>query len=169
MANPTSKGMDIENELINVMRANCRCDFTADRLTDRVFICNSDLPQSVIYEAQLHGTRQANASRLLTILEAWISSDARSIPIHFLCLGIERLCVVSQNTQSLCGVTTASIHEGEVTTTGIREGSSNVGAIIGGVLSIIITLTAIPVVLLVVYFMIQRRRKLNLKSKKEPQ
>ena len=157
--------MDIENELIDFMRANCGCDFTADRLTDTVFICHSDLPQSVIYEAQLHGTLQANSSRLLTFLEEWISSDARSIPVHFLRLGIERLCVVSPNTQSLCGVTTASIRG--VTTTGTGEGSSNLGAIIGGVLSIIITLTVISVIL-VVCFMIQRKRKLSLKSEKDP-
>ena len=164
MTNPTSKGMDIENELIDFLRANCGCDFTADRLTDRFFICSSDLPQSVIYEARLHGTLQANASRLLTILEEWISSDTRSIPVQFFLLGIERLCIVSSSTQSLCGVTTVSIHEGGVTTTG--EGSSNLGTIIGGVLSIIITLTVISVIL-VVYFMIQRGRKLILKSNKE--
>ena len=166
MTNPTSKGMDIENELIDFLRANCGCDFTADRLTDRFFICSSDLPQSVIYEARLHGTLQANASRLLTILEEWISSDTRSISVQFLLLGIERLCIVSSSTQSLCGVTTVSIHESGVTTTGTGEGSSNLGAMIGGVLSILITLTVISVIL-VVYFMIQRRRKLILKSNKE--
>ena len=155
MTNPISKGMDIENELIDFMRANCGCDFTADRLTDRFFMCSSDLPQSVIYEAQLHGTRQANASRLLTILEEWISSDTRSIPVQFLRLGIERLCVVSPSTQSLCGVTT----------TGTAEVSSDLGAIIGGVLFIMITLILISIVL-VVCFIVQRKRKLNLKSNK---
>ena len=163
MTNPTSKGMDIGNELINFMRANCGCDFTADRLTDRVFICHPDLPQLVIYEARLHGTRQANASRLLTILEEWISSDARSIPVQFLRLGIERICVVSPFTQSLCGVTTASTREGG--TTGTGEVSSDLGAIIGGVLFIIITLILISIVL-VVCFIVQRKRKLNLKSNK---
>ena len=157
--------MDIENELINFMRANCGCDFTADRLTDRVFICHPSLPQSVIYEARLHGTRQANASRLLTILEEWISSDARSIPVQFLRLGIERICLVSPNTQSLCGITTASTREGGVTTTGTGEGSSNLGAIIGGVLFIIITLILISIVLMVC-FIVQRKRKSNLKSNK---
>ena len=165
MTNPTSKGMDIENELIDFMRANCGCDFTADRLTDRFFICHPDLPQSVIYEAQLYGTRQANASRLITILEEWILSDTRSIPVQFLLLGIERLCIVSPSTQSLCGVTTVSIHEGGVTTTGTSEGSSSLGAIIGGVLFIIITLILISIVL-VVCFIVQRKRKLYLKTNK---
>ena len=53
-----------------------------------------------------------------------------------------------------------------MTTTGTGEGSSNLGAMIGGVLSIITTLTVISVVL-VVYFLTQRRRKLILKLNKE--
>ena len=138
------------------MRANCGCDFTADRLTDRVFICNSDSPQSVIYEAQLHGTLQANASRLLSIFEEWISSDARSIPVQLSRLEIRRICVISSDTQSSCGTTTAS-------TFGV---GNNVGAIIGGLLAIMSSVIVISIVVLC--FMIFRRRKISLTSNKEP-
>ena len=138
------------------MRANCGCDFTADRLTDRVFICNSDSPQSVIYEAQLHGTLQANASRLLSIFEEWISSDARSIPVQLSRLEIGKICVISSDTQSSCGTTTASTF----------EGNNSVGAIIGGLLAIVSSIIIISIV--VICFVIFRRRKKSLTSKKEP-
>ena len=149
--------MDIENAIIKFMKTNCGCDFTADRLTDRVFICDSNSPQSVIYQAQLHGTLQANVSGLVASFHKWISSDARFIPVQLSLLEIERFCIVSSNSQSLCGITTPSTYVLSI---------DYLGAIIGGALFIIVFII-ITFIMTIAICVMQRRRKLNLKLDKE--
>ena len=63
------KNEDIVRDTVQVVSSSCGCDFTSDRLTDSVFLCSSSSPNSVTYQAQLHGTPQANVYELADIIQ----------------------------------------------------------------------------------------------------
>ena len=78
------------------MAANCDCDFSVDRLTDRVFLCHPSLPQSVTYQAILHGTLQATVADLITLIEKWASSGV-TIQVQHMTLKLDSVCVPSSS------------------------------------------------------------------------
>ena len=83
--------MDIVEAIVKFMAGRCACDFTANRLTDRVFLCHPSSPQSVTYQAQLYGTLQAPVTDLITMIEEWASSGD-NIPVQFLSLKLDGAC-----------------------------------------------------------------------------
>ena len=76
--------------------SRCGCNFREDRIIDGVFYCFSSSPQSVIYHAQLHGTRNANITELTVVLEDWVSFGV-TIPVRFLPLTVSSMCAVSSS------------------------------------------------------------------------
>ena len=77
--------------------SRCGCDFSEDRITDRVFECFSSSPQSVTYHAQLHGTLNANVSKLIADMQEWLSTGV-TIPVQFLPLAVSSMCAVNSRT-----------------------------------------------------------------------
>ena len=96
--------MDIVEAIVNFLAVRCSCAFTADRLTDRVFLCHPSPPQSVTYQAQLHGTLQAPVTDLITMIEEWASSGD-TIPVQFLPLILEGACASITSSTVECEVT----------------------------------------------------------------
>ena len=96
---PVSKDMDIVLALVKFLADNCGCDFTTDRVTDRLFLCYPSSPQSVTYQAQLHGTLQTPVTDLITLLQKWAISGV-TIPVQLLFLKVESSCV-SHNSSTL--------------------------------------------------------------------
>ena len=78
--------------------SRCGCNFREDRITNGVFECFSSSPESVTYYAQLHGTRNANITKLIGALEDWVSSPSGvTIPVDFLPLKVSSMCAVSSS------------------------------------------------------------------------
>ena len=123
---------------MSTVSSTCGCGFTSDLLTDSVFLCSSSSPNSVTYQAQLHGTPQANVSQLINIIEEEIVKRKVSIKVQFSLLFTENTCIVSYGTERPCDDVSLSSTGKEVNTS-----SSNVGIFIG----IIITLIVIIVIL----------------------
>ena len=149
--------MDIAANIVTLMLATCDCDFTSDHLTNRVFLCDSSSPQSVSYQAQLHGTLQANTSQLIAILQQWISSSTKLITVQLSLLNIDDLCIVSSDTQTPCDKQNAN------STLGEHQGN-NVGAIVGGIVMGLLALTAGVAAVIILILICARRRRYNLKN-----
>ena len=99
-----SKDMDIVKAIVQFVATNCECDFTADRLTDRVFLCHSSSPQSITYQTQLHGTLQAPVADLIAMIQEW-SSSGGTIPVQLLPLILNGACVSSTSYTVECEAT----------------------------------------------------------------
>ena len=148
--------MDIVEAIVKFMAGRCGCDFTTDQLTDRVFMCHSSIPQSVTFQAQLHGTLQAPVTDLITLIEEWASSGD-NITVHFLPLTLNGACAYFNLSTEECEVT-------ELTEIG-GETSGNT-AIIAGVVAVFIFIVLVILILVSIFIAI-RRRKTKLKPKDE--
>ena len=95
--------MDIVDAIVKFMAVRCVCAFTADQLTDRVFLCHPSSPQSVTYQAQLHGTLLAPVTDLITLIEEWASSGD-TILVQFLPLKLEGACASFDSSTVECKV-----------------------------------------------------------------
>ena len=144
--------MDIVEAIVKFMAVRCTCDFTADRLTDRVFLCHPSSPQSVTYQAQLHGTLQAPVTDLITMMEEWASSGD-TIPVQFLPLKLEGVCASFDSTIVEC-----------------REEKEESGIqsipVIAGVVAVM-AMMVVVIVILVSIIITTRIRRAKLKPKDE--
>ena len=153
--------MDIVEAIVKFMAGRCACTFTADQLTDRVFLCHPSSPQSVTYQAQLHGTLQAPVTDLITMIEEWASSGD-AIPVQFLPLKLDGACASLRSSTVECEVT-ESTEIGEVTSGGIQ--SIHVIAAVVAVVAVMV----LVMVILVSIIITMRMRRAKLKPKDEPE
>ena len=153
------KDMDIVEAIVEFMAGRCACTFTADQLTDRVFMCYSSIPQSVTFRAQLHGTLQAPVTDLITKIEEWASSGD-NITVQFLPLTLNGACAYYNSSTEECEIT-------ELTDIGGgTSGTSQSTAIIAGVVTVFI-LGVLIILILISIFIAIRVRKTKLKPKDE--
>ena len=152
--------MDIVEAIVKFMAGRCACTFTADRLTDRVFLCHPSSPQSVTYQAQLHGTLQAPVTDLITMIEEWASSGD-AIPVQFLPLKLDGACASLRSSTVECEVTES---------TEIREVTGGIQSIpvIAGVVAVVAVMVLV-IVILVSIVITMRMRRAKLKPKDEPE
>ena len=146
------------SELSHIMSLKCGCDFTSDRLTDSVFLCSSSSPNSVTYQAQLHGTLQANVSRLVWLFEEEVSHRIIEIKVLFSLLRIEKFCTVPAGTKVPCK---------EEST-----GQDICGIVGGAVAAIIIVMVLISIATLSVlgfFFMVSKRKSSKTPEESKPQ
>ena len=85
-----------------MVSSSCGCDINSDHLTDSVFLCTSSSPNSVTYQAQLHGTLQANVYQLAEIIQEEFYTKRKSVRIHFSVLPVVEYCIVPANSYSPC-------------------------------------------------------------------
>ena len=138
---------------MKLIAASCGCDFTADRLTDRVFLCPPSSPQSVTYQVELHGTLQAPVTDLLTMMEEWASSGV-TIPVQFLPLIVDGGCASLTSSTVECDQTEKT--SDEIQTIPVLAGVMVVFVV---VIMVIVTVAAIITTICV------RRAKLQPKDK----
>ena len=146
--------MDIVAAIVEFMAASCGCDFTADRITDRVFLCPPSSPQSVTYQVQLHGTLQAPVTDLLTMMEEWASSGV-AIPVQLLPLKVDGGCASLTSSTVECEVTESTQSE---------EGSSGQIQIIPVFAGVVVVLVGVIVVIVLIITVRQCRAKLQPKD-----
>ena len=152
-----SKDLDVVEAIVKFMAANCDCDFTADRLTDRVFLCHPSSPQSVTYQAQLHGTLKASVADLIAMIQEWAFSGV-TIQVQNLTLTLDGACVSSSSSSMECEATEME----DMSSTGLLPASVMIAVI--GVLAVVIVLIIIPLIVIIV---IVRVRSSKLNPKKE--
>ena len=150
--------MDIVVAIVEFMAAGCGCDFTADRLTDRVFLCSPSYLESVTYQVQLHGTLQAPVTDLLTMMEEWASSGV-TIPVQLLPLTVDGGCASLTSSTVECEV---------IESTQTEEGISNefrIIPIIAGVVVAVVVMVVVIVIAIAIFITTRMRRtKLQLKD-----
>ena len=156
--------MDIVAVIVEFVAAGCGCDFTVDRLTDRVFLCPPSSPQSVTYQVQLHGTLQAPVTDLITLMEVWASSGV-TIPVQLLPLIVDSGCASLTSSTVECEVTEPTQTEG--TTREILSIPSNAGqvVVIVVVALVVVVVVAVVISILVAIFITTRMRKAKLQPK----
>ena len=149
---------DVVDEIVSIVSSSCGCGFTSDHLTDSVFLCSSSSPNSVTYQAQLHGTPQANVSQLMNIITEELYKEKMSIKVQFSLLFFENICIVPYGTGRPCDDVSSTSTEVMINI-GI---SSNFGTLIG------FTITLVLIVIVMGSFfvaltwkLIQTKRKLN--------
>ena len=84
----------------STISSSCGCGFTSDHITDSVFLCSSSSSNSVTYQAQLHGSPQANVSQLIIIIREEIIKGKMSkcnCP-----LTMQKICIVPYGTERPC-------------------------------------------------------------------
>ena len=151
-----SKDLDMVEAIVKFMADNCDCDFTADRLTDRVFLCHPSSPQSVTYQAQLHGTFKASVAGLIAMIQEWAFSGV-TIQVQNLTLTLDGACVPSSFSSMECEATEMA----NPSSTGLQHASVMIAVI--GVLVVVIVLIVIPLIVIIVIVRVQSS-KLNPKK-----
>ena len=146
--------MDIVAAIVEFMAAGCGCDFTADRLTDRVFLCPPSSPQSVTYQVKLHGTLQVPVTDLITLMEEWASSGV-IIPVQLLPLKVDGGCASLTSSTAECEVTESTQTE---------EGPSGQIQIIPVFAGVVVVLVGVIVVIVLIITVRQCRAKLQPKD-----
>ena len=144
--------------IVEFMAAGCGCDFTADRLTDRVFLCPPSSPQSVTYQVQLHGTLQAPVTDLITLMKEWASSGV-TIPVQLLTLTVDGGCASLTSSTAECEVT-----ESTQTEEGPFCGSQTTSVLVGVVVVVVVVLVVVIVVMVIILTVKQCRAKLQPKD-----
>ena len=161
-----SKDMDIVKAIVQFVATNCDCDFTANRLTDRVFLCHSSSPQSITYQAQLHGTLQASVADLITMIQEW-SSSGGTIPVQLLPLTLNGACVSSSSYTVECEATETTQME-DKPSTGIQSStevqSSTVVQSVYIIAAVVVVLVVVIVLITIIITIRVRRSKLNPKK-----
>ena len=151
--------MDIVLPILEFMVSRCGCDFTADQLTDRVFLCPPSSPQSVTYQVQLHGTLQAPVTDLITLMEEWASSVV-TIPVQFLPLIVDGGCA-SLSSEVECEVIETTQTK-EMTSSKVTESTPTedrtTPVLAGVVVVIVVVIVGIVVVVIVIIITVYVRR-----------
>ena len=152
-----SKDMDMVVEVEKFVAANCDCDFTADRLMDRVFLCHPSSPQSVIYQAQLHGTLQAPVVYLITLVEEWAFSGV-TIQVQHLSLTLDGVCVSSNSTTVECEATEPTKME-DKSSTGVQSVYVIAAVIVVLVMVFVLIITVLIITVIVLNSKLQPKKK----------
>ena len=119
-----SKNEDILRDIVQVVSSSCGCAFISDCVTDSVFLCSSTSPNSVTYQAQLHGTLQANVYQLADIIQDEFYTKRKSIRVQFSLLPVVGFCLVPPNIITPCDNWITSTEEMSVSTSSQSETSS---------------------------------------------
>lgn len=136
---------------MNGLQQRCQCSITVERITNAGFRCFPQSPQAVTYRARLHGTPQASVSELLSLVKAWIVSDA-SIVVQAQLLSPDKNCMVA--------ITSPNEDECQLDESSEPTGM-HVGAIIGGTIGLFAVITVIVVASVVIIVALVRNHQRN--------
>ena len=140
MSSTENKLEDISNAVIEVLTASCaECGVTSDIIDRQSFACSSESPTSVIHCARLEGTSEIDSASLISLIEEWVS-DSPSVTLTGVRMGVD----------SECSVVISSLSEGECSPT---QPPKNNGAIIGGVVAVILIISVALTVIAVAFIM----------------
>ena len=81
--------------MVEATEERCHCGFTAGHIDSTLsgFRCSHSQQNQVVFRSKLHGTKDTNASTLISYISQWTSSDI-SITVLNLILDIDSTCPV---------------------------------------------------------------------------
>ena len=138
---------DITNAVLRVLTSSCTdCGITSDIIDMQSFRCFPDSPSHVTYRARLEGTSGIDSSSLISLIEDWVRGGADIVVTGLL-----------MKINSKCSVQISSLSEGECseTTDTKTESAGNTispGAIIGGVVAVILLIAIMIMVVLILKY-----------------
>ena len=142
--------------MLNQLTASCPdCGITSDIIDKEVFRCFPDSSSHVTYRARLQGTSETDSGSLISLIEKWVSNGAD--------IGVTGL---HMTVDTKCSVEISSFNEGECLeipnstpppNAGPTDSANNTGAIIGGIVAIILII-ALSLIIVVVLILKYRHR-----------
>ena len=131
---------DITNAILKELTASCtECGITNDIINTQSFACFPESPTYVTYFAKLEGTSKTDSGSLISLIEEWVSGG-----VSIIVTGI--LMTVDPE----CSVAVSSLSEGECFPAQLPK---NNGAIIGGVVAVILIVSVALTVIAVAFIM----------------
>ena len=178
--NRDAKLADITDTVVRILSASCAdCGITSDIIDMELFACFSE--SHVTYRAKLEGTSETDSSSLISLIEDWVVSKA-NIGVSGLLMKLDAKCSVEISTFSegecseiieIPTTPTPSINVGSRSTSGpntlptdsTTDSAGNTispGAIIGGIVAVlIIAISMIIVVVLVLKYRHAKPQKIK--------
>jgi hypothetical protein len=136
--NLPAKDMDIVRAIVDNVGSRCGCVFTSDNITNRVFQCFPDSPETITYHALLHGD---NIPQLITALQEWTDPvKSPRIPVQLLPLSVESFCMVDSTSPTEKCTSDATPVAGKPTPSSDVGSSTTITGIVGGVVVVVVVL-----------------------------
>ena len=185
---------DIKAEAIKQLSASCQCTLTFPPFSEESFVCFEDSPVHVTYRVRLTGTQIVSTASLLSILEAWVSSEA-GIRVRSVLMRVDTQCsvaisslieeecstpkplttmatlvtlVTEGNTSSQDPSNITVPTDGTVDTASDRVQSDNTAAIVGGVVAVILIVAVLIGIIAIVALVLRARRgSMSIKTPEE--
>ena len=156
----SEKATDVVSSIVSNVEQRCRCGFTSSQIRQGGFQCFSDSEDAVTYRAELHENGRATVSELVRFIEDWITeAGGVGILIQSLLVRVDGSCVVMLS----------SIVETECQPRLIASGGPDTGAIVGGIVAIVVVLIlAITISTITVTALVLRSRRDALKLQEPP-
>ena len=164
---------DIAIAVLEEVTDSCAdCGITNDIIDKQSFSCFPESPTYVTYRARLEGTSETNSSSLISLIEEWVSSGA-SIIVTGVLMTVDSECsvAISSLSEGECEAPTSDHTSSSMTTyttiptTGSFCSCPDTGAIIAGVVAIILTLSiTINIVAIVALVIVKYRYNLSTKK-----
>ena len=172
----SEKATDVVSSIVSNVEQRCRCGFTSKQIQQGGFQCFSDSEDAVTYRAELYENGRATHSQLISFIEDWITDDGGvGILTQSLVVRVDGTCTVmiSNIVETECQPQPVHISTmTRVSTTTrtevspnepVASGGPDTGAIVGGIVTVIVVLIlAITITAIVALVLRNRRNTLHL-------
>ena len=145
----SEKATDVVSSIVSNVEQRCRCGFTSSQIQQGGFQCFSDSEDAVTYRAELHENGRATVFELVRFIEDWITEDGGvGILIQSLLVRVDGTCVVMLS----------SIVEAECQPRPVASGGPDTGAIVGGIVAVVVVLILAITITAIVALVLRNRR-----------
>ena len=138
----------------------CLGGISAEHITEDAFQCFSNSEQQVTFRAILRGTVQATSSQLLRNVETWVAQTDTTIAIQGVRLDVDNSCILAISTfgNPECPTVVPSTNYNDITSATEPAQLDNTGAIVGGVLTVIVLIVLAMTIILTAVLVIKNRK-----------
>lgn len=152
-----SAGLEIASKLMR----DCQCTLNTAYFTEGYFSCDSKEKSHAIYRAKLSSTVSVTSSRLIELLQEWVSSGTASLTLDNIQLYLDPSCKVEIDSFSdpLCSFevpTTETSDEKSLTEQKTQTTSNNITTYIIIILVVVAVAMVMIVVVICALFIFQR-------------
>ena len=155
---------DVTTELTKAIQGLCGCGFNHDHISNSFVQCFSESPQQITFRAKLNQTSQSSTVDLVLYIEQWIT-NLGSLVVQGTLLQLNSTCplvIADQFVASECPLPLTMVQPTtETTAPPVNSQSDNTGAIVGGVVALVLGLALIIAVVIIVYHVLKLCRMGN--------
>ena len=167
----SEKATDVVSSIVSNVEQRCRCGFTSSQIRQGGFQCFSDSEDAVTYRAELHENGRATVSELVRFIEDWITEDGGvGILTQSLFVTIDGSCdfVIMSRVEAECQP--QPVHVSTMTRVStmmrtevspnepIASGGPDTGAIVGGIVTVVVVLILAITITAIVALVLRNRR-----------